>query len=299
MSTTIDPDIPFFLLGTGRCGTSMLRHILRRRADVSVPDETHWLTMLIEQNGLHPVPVDRHWQVLDAMQMWKGKNLLQRILVEDGIDDGALRAAVGARLDGQRGVRADAFFLAVHAAIAALKGAARFGDKTPEYGHHQQLLQRLYPGARFVHIYRDGRDVALSMDGVMTFRILAVSGLDNWHALGWKGNYQAWLPAAQAGVPIEDLYALWRRRFVRTLAESAQLTPGTVMAIRYEALLAEPAAVMQRVQEFLGLAHDQAWLDGLAGFVRSTNLDKNRDDPRYQLLTQRFSADLRGLGFDA
>ena len=51
---------------------------------------------------------------------------------------------------------------AVFAAYAAERDKARWGDKTPLYMQHLDLLERLFPDARYVHLIRDGRDAALS-----------------------------------------------------------------------------------------------------------------------------------------
>ena len=61
---------------------------------------------------------------------------------------------------------------AVYEAYAAERGKPRWGDKTPLYMQHLPLLEQLFPGARFVHLIRDGRDAALSFlsvpEGIMT-----------------------------------------------------------------------------------------------------------------------------------
>jgi hypothetical protein len=41
-------------------------------------------------------------------------------------------------------------------------GRARFGDKTPKYLTKMRRIAALLPEATFVHLVRDGRDVALS-----------------------------------------------------------------------------------------------------------------------------------------
>ena len=46
---------------------------------------------------------------------------------------------------------------------AARFGKSRWGDKTPLYCMHVQSIAALLPEAHFVHIIRDGRDVALSL----------------------------------------------------------------------------------------------------------------------------------------
>jgi hypothetical protein len=42
-------------------------------------------------------------------------------------------------------------------------GKRRWGDKTPRYVLDMELIQRLLPEVHFIHVLRDGRDVALSV----------------------------------------------------------------------------------------------------------------------------------------
>src|SRR6478672_851702 len=52
---------------------------------------------------------------------------------------------------------------AVFAAYAAARGKPRYADKTPHYVSHLPELAARFPEAQFVHVVRDGRDVALSL----------------------------------------------------------------------------------------------------------------------------------------
>ena len=51
---------------------------------------------------------------------------------------------------------------AAYRAYARVNGKTRWGDKTPRYVESIPLLAKLWPEARFVHLVRDGRNVALS-----------------------------------------------------------------------------------------------------------------------------------------
>ena len=52
---------------------------------------------------------------------------------------------------------------AFYALYAARFSKPRWGDKTPDYGRHVPTIRELLPEARFIHLIRDGRDVALSL----------------------------------------------------------------------------------------------------------------------------------------
>ena len=47
-------------------------------------------------------------------------------------------------------------------AYADAQGKPRWGDKTPAYMLAVQRIGRTLPESRFIHLIRDGRDVALS-----------------------------------------------------------------------------------------------------------------------------------------
>ena len=51
---------------------------------------------------------------------------------------------------------------ALFSASARKKGKSRWGDKTPHYVRHIEWIAEVYPKAQFIHMIRDGRDVARS-----------------------------------------------------------------------------------------------------------------------------------------
>jgi hypothetical protein len=112
----------------------------------------------------------------------------------------------------------------VFAAYAAAHGTGRYGDKTPPFVLHMDLLAGLFPEARFVHVIRDGRDVARSL--VQT---------------SFGPNRLA--RAAE----------VWTRRVSAGQASGARLRAGRYLEVRYESLVGEPAATLRSVCAFLEL----------------------------------------------
>ena len=55
---------------------------------------------------------------------------------------------------------------AFYGLCAARQGKPRAGDKTPDYLRYLDRIEALLPDARFVHVIRDGRDVAVSIRGL-------------------------------------------------------------------------------------------------------------------------------------
>jgi LPS sulfotransferase NodH len=118
-------------------------------------------------------------------------------------------------------------------------------DKSPRYVRNLPTLHELWPEARFVHLVRDGRDVGLSVL--------------SWKKVVERGELVANLPTWE-----EDrttTVALWWERLVRLGREDGSvLGPGLYHEVRYEALVADPAAECEALCAFLELPYDQAML---------------------------------------
>jgi len=124
------------------------------------------------------------------------------------------------------------------------RGKKAVGNKTPDSVRRMGTLHTLWPEARFVHLIRDGRDVALS--------------LMNWPSVRTKvpGTFPTWKddPVSTA--------ALWWELNVRRGREAGEaLDPELYCELRYESLVAHPAQECATLCEFLGLAYDEAMLN--------------------------------------
>lgn len=122
----------------------------------------------------------------------------------------------------------------VMARWAGERGARRWGDKSPGYLTKLSILRRMYPDARFIHIYRDGRDVMLSVRSLVKWR-------------GWDTN------AARIA-----------RDWERTLGQAREWGarhPDQYMEVQYEQLIGDPAPVVRQVAEFAGLPFDPGMLE--------------------------------------
>jgi hypothetical protein len=199
-------DAPIFIVGCPRSGTGLVRDLLRSHPRLSFPPESHFIP-----------PFYRAWG-------------------DPGSDPEA--GALGRSILGLRRVRAwqvelepEAFagcrsFAAVvdviYSAFASREGKARWGDKTPHHVTEIPTLLRLFPRARVVHVYRDGRDVALSY-------LRAPFGPNNVYvaAVTWK-------------------------RYVRAGRAAGRDAAASYVEVRYEDLLRDPRGTISTLCEFLG-----------------------------------------------
>jgi hypothetical protein len=120
----------------------------------------------------------------------------------------------------------------VMTAAARAHGKPRWGEKTPGYVRVAPLLARHFPDARFVHVIRDGREVAAAL----TDR--------DW------------------GPPSAVMGALWWRRALAPRRRLARrLGPSRYHELRLERLIADPPAELHRLCAFLGEEYDPAMLE--------------------------------------
>jgi hypothetical protein len=141
---------PFFIVGSARSGTTFLRLTLNAHPDVAVPPESRFITELHTSGD--EVDVEAFLQRLAAHKRFEAWGLPI--------------SAVRTELDGTQRASYASAISAVYRAYAKSQGKSRWGDKTPRYVEHIPEIDRLFPDARFIHLIRDGRDVALSYGDV-------------------------------------------------------------------------------------------------------------------------------------
>jgi len=123
----------------------------------------------------------------------------------------------------------------VYDALARLRGKELSGEKSPGYCRHIETLHALFPDARFIHLIRDGRDVALS--------------IREWKKGCAKLDLSSQEPIATA--------ALWWRRDIEAGRRGGMaIGPDRYMEIHYENLVDDSPGVLASLCGFLGLEYD-------------------------------------------
>jgi putative sulfotransferase len=123
-------------------------------------------------------------------------------------------------------------------------------------------LLALFPDARFVHLYRDGRECAVSMSRHDGFRLVIIG---KRAAAGQVDDLAA---ALRGPLPIEEFGALWSDLVVRGLRFLGRLAPDRVMLMRYETLVVGPGAELRRLAEFARVEPDPGWLVAASQLAR-------------------------------
>lgn len=127
--------------------------------------------------------------------------------------------------------------------IRRRSGAAIFLSKCTANNRRIRQLSEVFPEARYVHLLRDGREVAQSLSTVEWW---------DGHTVWWDGRTPREME--QSG---EQRLAICARNWVREVEEIrrklALIEPNKVMELRYEDLLREPVQRIKAIIEFLGL----------------------------------------------
>jgi Sulfotransferase family len=111
------------------------------------------------------------------------------------------------------------------------------------------FLAAAFPGARFLHLIRDGRAVAYSL-----------SRVDWWEdgVVWWYGDTpRHW--RERGGDPWELVATHWVRELTSIEEGLTTVAPDRRLELRYEILVDDPAAALERVAGFAGLALDPGW----------------------------------------
>jgi hypothetical protein len=207
-----------FVVGATRSGTTLLRLMLDAHPAIAIPSETHFIPELINAREKHGASPEQMLDLLTSHRRWGDFRIEPSELAD--------RWAELDPLTGPDAVRA---FYALYADKQDNHGA-HWGDKTPGYIKSMREIQMYLPEARFIHLIRDGRDVALSV------------------------LKQDWGPQT-----IEAAAEKWRSRVLRGRAHQPYL--GFYIEVKFEDLVLHTERELRRICEFIELEFDEAMLN--------------------------------------
>lgn len=207
---------PVFVLGCPRSGTTLLYHMLLSAGDFAVyRTESNVFNLLAPRFGGMRSASNR----TELMKCW----LKSKLFRVSGLNGEQIEAKIISECRG-----AGDFLRLVMEEVARVQGVRRWADCTPEHLLYVDEIKRQIPDALFVHIIRDGRDVALSY------------AKQGWsHPLPWdKGERLA----------VAGLYWEW---LVRQGRAQGQRLGADYLEVRFEELVTEPQQTLLRLSEFI------------------------------------------------
>lgn len=207
--------MPFpVIVGVGRSGTTLLRLMLDSHPELAVPPETGFLVPAAQLAASGRATPGALLELIAGAETWPDFHLSREALADALHELSPFDAASGVR--------------AFYRLYAQRFHKPRWGDKTPMYCRHLEAIERLLPEASFIHLIRDGRDVALSV------------------------RYLWFSPGKTVGAIAAD----WRNRILA--AREAGSRCRSYLEVRYEELVREPRAVLRRIGDAIRLDFDPA-----------------------------------------
>lgn len=271
-SRYVRDDAPVFIIGTGRCGSTLFHDLLARHPRVS------YLTKLANQHPTRPelnraamksldVPglrwaARRKWHPVEAYHFWDHYYHGFSSPFRDLTSEDALPVVV-------RKLRPALAQLASPTRphlICKITGWPRIG-----------FLQSIYPNAKFINVIRDGRATVNSLLQV------------DWAWDGWQGPAQwKWGPLSSereqrwqnSGRSFVALAALEWEILMEAYeqAKNVMSSPERLLEVRYEDLCADPMLVVRAATEFAGLEFSGEFKREIERFqVRDRNDKWQRD----------------------
>jgi hypothetical protein len=207
---------PVFIVGCPRSGTSFLYHLL-----LSAGGFARFHTQMNVFDVLEPIfgDLSSPENKKKMMREW----LHSKAFAVSGLDAGELEARVMAECR-----NGSDFMRIVMDGVASKQGVDRWIDSTPTNVPHMLRISRDFPEAQFIHLIRDARDVALSLDKRQWSRPLP---WDKDRSLLAAGIYWEWI--------------------VRKGRENGAQIGGRYMEVRYEDLVERPEPALKAIGEFL------------------------------------------------
>jgi hypothetical protein len=204
------------VVGCGRSGTTLVRSVLDANPLIAVPPESFFIMELAKHRDgdFDPSAFVDDLMVHDRFVRWPfDHETVRRAVLRDPPHDfpDAIRR--------------------VYATYAETQGKSRYADKTPKYVKHLPTLARLFPEARFIHVVRDGRDVAPAIVSV------------KWGPDNLRGAAVYWQHHVELG---------------RTAGRG--LGPDRYLEVSYERLVSDPQPVVEQLCAFIDLPYAEEML---------------------------------------
>jgi hypothetical protein len=223
---------PFFIIGSGRSGSTLLRRMLFAHPKLHIPPENHLLGSAV-----------RNFRRI-SRQPWR-KVVYQTLHhMADHPDFGAFDLSVNtvARQIVSTPIRRRSLAFIIdqlyrYHARPEGKQTAIWGDKTPLNIFYTQDILEVFPRARFIHLIRDGYDVTASYLRMRRYADIRSAAL-RWRASVRAGQY-----------------------LVQTL-------PQQCINVRYEQLVSEPGVVLANICHFLEIPFIEEMIHSEAVFDR-------------------------------
>ncbi|WP_144054230.1 sulfotransferase [Pleurocapsa sp. PCC 7319] len=251
---------PFFLVSCPRSGSTMLRLMLNEHPRLRVPDESFFLTELMNKLPLNS-PLSQEdkrlaFDIISNHERWANPKFKFRAASNKKLWDtiSCLKQPLLSQL-----------IDAVFRNCTHLKNKPRWGDKTPQYISDINRLHQVFPSAKFIHLIRDGRDVCISLRTLY---------LNNRHKEGHVIRRFLW----HAGRTIHSAAKLWHKSVEAGIESGLKLPTESYLEIHYEDLILRTEDTLKNICSFIGENYD----DRMLGFYKNSSKETMKEPEAFQ-----------------
>lgn len=226
---------PIFIIGNPRSGTTLLRLMLTCHRNIVIPPECSFAVWWYQKY--------RNWnsesakQILDVflddlfsskkIETWNlNKELLRETLSEEDPESYSDLVSL----------------IYENFAMQQKRNFKRWGDKNNYYLNYIETIFELFPEVQFIHIVRDGRDIACSYKKLAEFK--------------FKSKYAPQLPSE-----ISKIAGEWTNNLNKIRESFQTIGWDNVIEIRYEDLVTEPGKELRNICSFLNEDFDSSMLN--------------------------------------
>jgi len=229
---------PFFIIGSGRSGNTLLRKLLMERAKVVIPPEIPGLGSTIRQfsqSGAKDWPdvvedVIAKFQYLADIDIENldssGKPVIYNLSTELGVDFNKINKELKQTEGREHSLEKIISSIYQAYSLRVFGEVLPWGDKTPWNAFHYERIKKVFPNAKYIHMVRDGRDCIASY----------VESLGKLMNLDARSAAYRWRDSVRASKKIKEDCA------------------GRFFEVRYEDLVASTEDVVFDVAKFLELS---------------------------------------------
>ena len=248
---------PIFVVGSPRSGTSIVAWCLGHHPNIFPVPESNWMgDFAVNVAVAHRIGCARGgYSILSAMNIRDDEffaafgQSINKLILEHRRDLEINRE------NSNNPSRVNLQWLEATRMAAGPK--ARWVDGTPEYSFHICGLRKLFPEARFVHVFRDVDAVVRSM--LNFHRATGIQLVANE-----EDAYKYWLRTVRACVKAEEAYG-----------------QQVIYRLRHTALVGNPDSALRSLFDFLDEPYSGKCLEPLSLRINSSNVppDFRCDDP--------------------
>ena len=251
----------FFIVGTGRCGTQMLRNLLSTYSDVIVLPETHFIVPLYQKYKLKKINCKNFLDVVDNIHSGIGEKWIKVIL------NSAKKNYFEYKKDFK-------YFVKLHKVKGSIKNFIEafyyflygkkclIGDKTPHYGANLEIILKIWPNAKIINLQRDGINTALSMQRHPAF-IRDVNGNVNFKNIGKIKLQNKEKYFSNKVPPIEKTLLYWKKSINQidaSIDNARKLYSLDLLDLKYEDLVYDTRKTFKLIIKFLDLQNNKLLL---------------------------------------